>query len=108
MSGRQQRRRRHPTRRDDQALARLRARIDALDPFRLTALHDLVTLPGSLVLGLAVLDGRLTAAEAHALSRIDEVFQAEHWGQDDEAEQAAQNRLEAMENAQRLLGLLGS
>ena len=97
-----------PIAQDDQALARLRARIGALDPFRLTALHDLVTLPGSLVLGLAVLDGRLTAAEAHALSRIDEAFQAEHWGQDDEAEQAAQNRLEAMENAQRLLGLLGS
>ena len=97
-----------PIAQDDQALARLRARLGALDPFQLTAVHDLVTLPGSLILGLAVLDGRLTAAEAHALARIDEVFQAEQWGQDGEADQAAANRLEAMKNAERLLKLLAS
>lgn len=45
---------------DPQALARLREAVGALDVFGLTALHDLVTLPGSLVLGLAVIRGRLT------------------------------------------------
>lgn len=97
-----------PVAQDAEALARLRAPLDGLDAFRLTALHDLVTLPGSLVLGLAVLDGRLTAAEAHALSRVDDEFQAEGWGRDDEAETAAANRLVAMENAERLLKLLAS
>lgn len=97
-----------PIPQDPAALARLRARIGQLDAFRLTALHDLVTLPGSLVLGLAVLDGRLTAAEAHELSRIDEAFQAETWGHDEEADIAAANRLQGMQNAERLLGLLKS
>ena len=97
-----------PVGQDAGALARLRARIGGLDAFRLTALHDLVTLPGSLILGLAVLEGRLTAAEAHALSRIDEEFQAATWGQDTEAEAAAANRLAAMESAERLLDLLKS
>lgn len=97
-----------PVAQDPQALARLRARLGALDPFQLTAVHDLVTVPGSLILGLAVLDGRLTAAEAHALARIDEEFQADQWGRDEEADTAAQNRLEAMENAERLLKLLAS
>jgi chaperone required for assembly of F1-ATPase len=37
------------------------------------------------VLGLAVERGHLTAADAYELSRIDEAYQAEHWGEDAEA-----------------------
>lgn len=87
------------------ALERLRRRVAALDPFALTALHDLVTLPGSLVLGLAVLAGRIDAAEAHRLSRLDEEFQAAQWGRDAEADAAADARREAMLAAERLFRL---
>ncbi|WBU57633.1 ATP12 family chaperone protein [Paracoccus sediminicola] len=97
-----------PVAQDADALTRLRDRIGALDPFRLTGLHDLVTLPGSLILGLAVKEGRLSAAEAHELSRIDEEYQAEIWGRDEEADTAAANRREAMQQAARFLGLLNS
>ncbi|MDO5605294.1 MAG: ATP12 family protein [Paracoccus sp. (in: a-proteobacteria)] len=97
-----------PVAQDPAALARLRARLDGLDPFRLTALHDLVTLPGSLILGLAVLEGRLDAGAAHDLARIDEAYQAEVWGSDPEAEAAAAARGVAMRDAERLLELLGS
>lgn len=97
-----------PVAQDADALARLRARIAQMDPYELTAFHDLVTLPGSLILGLAVMDGRLTADEAHTLARLDEEFQAERWGRDDEADAAAEGRLTAMRNAERLLGLLKS
>ena len=88
------------------ALANLRARLAMLTPWELTALHDLVTLPGSLILGLAVFDGRLTADDAHSLSRIDEDHQAEAWGRDEEAEAAAAARLTALRDAARLLELL--
>ena len=67
------------------SLAALADRVAALGPHELAALHDLVAIPGSLVLGLAVAAGRLTADEAFALSRIDEVWQAEQWGEDAEA-----------------------
>ncbi|MFV0409709.1 MAG: ATP12 family chaperone protein [Paracoccus sp. (in: a-proteobacteria)] len=97
-----------PIAQDAAALARLRARLDPVDSFRLTALHDLVSLPGSLVLGLAVFDGRLNAEEAHALSRIDEAYQAEIWGRDEEADIAADERLKAIRNAEYLLSLLKS
>lgn len=90
-----------PVVQDDGAQARLLARIKALDPWGVTALHDLVTLPGSLILGLAVLDGRLSADEAFALSRIDEDYQAAQWGEDEEAADAAARRLEAMRDAER-------
>lgn len=93
---------------DDDSLRKLRAQVDALDPFTLTALHDLVTLPGSLILGLAVLKGRLSADQAHDLASIDEKFQAERWGADEEAEQAAQGRLQAIRDAERFWKLLQS
>ncbi|MDO5656855.1 MAG: ATP12 family protein [Paracoccus sp. (in: a-proteobacteria)] len=96
-----------PIAQDGPALSRLRARLDGLSPFGLTALHDLVTLPGSLILGLAVIEGRLDAERAFALSRIDEDFQAEHWGLDPEAAEAAAARLTAMRDAERLWQLLG-
>ena len=65
--------------------AALRDAVAALDPYALTALANLVPALGSLVLGLAVVRGALDAAEAHRLSLIDELFQEEFWGQDDEA-----------------------
>lgn len=84
------------------ALARLLGEVRGLDVFGLTALHDLVTLPGSLVLGLAVIRGRITAEQVFRLARIDEDFQAERWGEDDEAQEAAQNRRQAILHAERL------
>ena len=67
-----------------------------------------MSVSARLILGLAVMDGRLTADEAHTLARLDEEFQAERWGRDDEADAAAEGRLTAMRNAERLLGLLKS
>ncbi len=91
-----------PVPQDPAALDRLRAHVGALDAWGLTALHDLVTLPGSLILGLAVLHGRLDATDAHALARLDEDFQARMWGRDDDAEAASAARAAAMADAQRL------
>ena len=45
---------------------------------------EFVTMSGSLVLGLAVLEGRLSAEDGWDLSRIDEDWQIEQWGEDEE------------------------
>jgi chaperone required for assembly of F1-ATPase len=71
------------------ALARLSARVGQLNPFALVALHTATSITGSLALGLALLDARLTAREAFALSQLDETFQSEKWGQDAEAQARA-------------------
>lgn len=94
-----------PVTQDQASLNRLHDRVRTLDNFGLTALHDLVTLPGSLILGLAVIDGRLTAEQAFALSRIDEEHQAKLWGEDDEARAAAESRRAAMAQAARFWAL---
>ena len=65
-----------------QAFARA---VEGRDDFALVALHGAASITGSLVLGLAVAEGRLTAAQAFALSILDETFQAEAWGRDAEA-----------------------
>ncbi len=97
-----------PVAQDAGALGRLRARLAAMTPFELTAAHDLVALTGSLVLGLAVAEGRLSVDEAWRLSRIDEDWQAEVWGTDDEAGDAAARRHAALRHAGRFWALCRS
>ncbi|MCK5444285.1 MAG: ATPase [Rhodospirillaceae bacterium] len=59
--------------------------LTALDVFTLTALASLVGVCGSLVLGVALLQGRLKGDETYQLSQLDEFWQADNWGEDDEA-----------------------
>ena len=74
-----------PANQSAESLDALRRHAEALDDFRLDGLVASVSLLGSAVLGLAVERGRLTAAEAFELSRVDEVHQIENWGEDAEA-----------------------
>ena len=94
-----------PVPQDPAALTALRRAVAAQDPIALTALGVLVPGFGSLVLALAVVQGRLEAAEAHRLSILDESYQEDFWGT--EAETAARRARIAAEVAQaaRLLAL---
>lgn len=84
-----------PVDQDPESLARLGQVVHGFDPFQLTGLHDLVAISGSLVLGLAVAAGNLTAELAFDMSRIDETWQIEQWGEDeDEALLVASKRLD--------------
>lgn len=78
----------------------------ALDAWRLGMLVRAAQLGGSAVLGLAFVEGALESAELHKLAFLDEVWQAEKWGQDSEA--AARRAAIAAELAEagRLLALL--
>lgn len=67
------------------ALARLHAEVSRFDNFALAAVHDLISLSGSLVLALAVTRDAVTPDEAWTLSRIDEHWQISQWGEDEDA-----------------------
>ncbi|HVP85400.1 MAG TPA: ATP12 family protein [Rhizomicrobium sp.] len=88
-----------------EVLEKLASRAGRLTPFALVALHTATAITGSLALGLAVVEGRLTAAEAFTLSRLDEDFQAERWGRDAEAEARAAHLRADLEAAERFLRL---
>jgi chaperone required for assembly of F1-ATPase len=61
-------------------------KIESLDSWALTAFHDLVSLSGSLVIGFAALYDLHPAEMLWGLSRIDETWQQEQWGSDEEAQ----------------------
>lgn len=68
-----------------EALAALRRAVEAYDDMALVALHAATAAAGSLIVALALLDGRIDAAEAFAASQLDETFQIKKWGEDAEA-----------------------
>ena len=68
------------------ALATFRRVLEACDLFALTALAGATGSAGSLVIALALAEGRLSADEAADAALLDDLFQAEKWGSDPEAE----------------------
>ena len=94
-----------PVSQPPEALSALRRAVLALPPLDLVALGVLVPAFGSLVLGLAVVEGRLDAAEALRLATLDETFQEQFWGVDAEAAARRARIAGEVEQAARLLAL---
>lgn len=88
------------------ALAALAGALATRRAEALAALGVVVPALGSLVLGLALAEGALDAAEAHALSILDETFQEEFWGSDAEALARRRRVGEEIAAAARVLDLL--
>ncbi len=86
-----------PVRQHRDSIAALRDAVAAYDPYGLAALGVAVPALGSLVLGLALAEARLDPVRAYTLSALDELFQAELWGEDEEA--AARRRAVAADIA---------
>ena len=86
-------------------MAAFRDVVGALDAFGLTALYELTALSGSLVIGLAALAGQDGAAFWTA-SRVDEDWQAETWGVDEEAAETAARKRNDFMTALRFWQLL--
>jgi len=84
---------------DANALTVLAKRVGQMTPFELAAFHDLVGMSGSLIIGFAVTDRFLPVAELWSRSRIDEDWQIEQWGEDEEAMTTAATKRTAFEHA---------
>jgi chaperone required for assembly of F1-ATPase len=87
---------------------RLAHEVAALDAFRLAGLSPLVTIGGSPVAALAVLEGAMTPGEAWDAVSVDERWQIDQWGADAEAVAALDNRRRDFMAAASFLELLGS
>lgn len=90
---------------DPKAVGLLRDQTHALDPFELAAFHDLVSLSGSLVLGFAASRSARPAEELWNISRLDELWQEEQWGEDEDATALALIKRDAFLHAVRMFGL---
>jgi chaperone required for assembly of F1-ATPase len=88
------------------ALGALRQALEEFDPFTLAALHVIASITGSTVLALAVGEGFIPGAAAFQLSRIDETYQAEKWGEDAEAIKRAAALAHELDKAVELIVLV--
>jgi len=85
------------------ALLALRQALAAQSAFTIGAVHVIASITGSVVLALAVADGFISGRDAFALSRIDETYQAEKWGEDAEAARRAGNLALDLDKAVELM-----
>ena len=84
----------------------IRRAVDAFDdPLALAALATMTSLMGSVLLSLAVAHRRLLPEQAWAAAHVDEDFQMEVWGGDEEAEERRARRWADMKAAAELLSL---
>ena len=72
---------------------------DAASPFRLAALHVMTTLTGSCVIALAAALGEIDVDAAWTAAHVDEDFQMNAWGFDEEALARRERRLDEMRAA---------
>lgn len=85
------------------ALLALRQALEKEGPFTLGALHVIASITGSAVLALAVAHGFISGPNAFALSRIDEIYQAEKWGEDAEAAKRTAHLAHELDKAVELM-----
>ncbi|MBT3359685.1 MAG: ATPase [Rhodospirillales bacterium] len=65
--------------------ATLRKTVEVFDDFEIAVLSSVTAAAGSIVVALALMNGRIGGEEAFAASQLDESYQIEKWGADDEA-----------------------
>jgi chaperone required for assembly of F1-ATPase len=75
---------------DADVLELLSEHVHRMDEFALAAFHDLVSLSGSLILGFAAAQDLHPVPRIWAASRLDETWQEEQWGEDEEAQKTAE------------------
>ena len=96
-----------PATQPSEALDRLRARADAVasDEERLAALHLATTLTGSAVLALSLADTGADADAVWTAAHLDEDWNREQWGADEEADRMRAIKRRDFDVAARVLGL---
>lgn len=87
-------------------IERLAAAAAARDAFRLAAVSPLVTISGSLIVGLALAENAIDLDTAWAAASLDEAWQAGQWGEDADAAAVLAARRQDFAAAHHFLSLL--
>jgi chaperone required for assembly of F1-ATPase len=95
-----------PVDQPDATIVALQDAVFAQNPWRITALTPLVTIGGSLVAGLALLERAFDADALWEAVSLDDLYQERRWGADAEAQKARAAHKHDWDNAARFLTLL--
>lgn len=90
---------------DENETTKLTRKVHDLNAFELAAFHDLVSLSGSLIIGFAAIQEHMDPSELWLRSRIDEIWQEEQWGSDEEASEMSEVKRRAFMHADRFFHL---
>lgn len=96
-----------PARQPPAALQALREAVRGYDDMRLAAVSAAVRAAGSLILALALVEGRMTAADAFEAAELEATFQIEQWGEDAEAQARRRTLAAELEAVERFVRALG-
>jgi chaperone required for assembly of F1-ATPase len=92
----------------EEAKARLKEAVSAYTDAALSAIYNLTHTSGSVVMALAVAEGRLTAEGAFAAAQVEELYQIERWGDDPHAKKQREGVQKDIEACTKFLALLGN
>lgn len=95
-----------PVDQPDATIAALQDAVFTQDAWRTTALTPLVTIGGSLIAGLALVDRAFDADALWDAVSLDDLYQERRWGADSEAQKARAAHKRDWDNAARFLSLL--
>ena len=88
-----------------EAVAALGRALAGRDDFALAAINAAATLTRSAIIALAFSEGRLDADEAFAAAELDEIYQAEKWGRDEQALIQSRSKATELTNIARFFRL---
>ncbi|MFT5639317.1 MAG: chaperone required for assembly of F1-ATPase [Paracoccaceae bacterium] len=91
---------------DPKHLAGFSGSVHALGPFQLTGFHDLVTHSGSLLIAFAAILEFEGPNDLWDRAQVDEIWQAEQWGADEDAEVVEAKKRQEFLDAFRFFGLV--
>ncbi len=80
--------------------------LSQMDHFQLMACHDLIMGSGSIVISRAVVEGHIDANTGWAASIVDEIWQMEQWGDDEEAKILRDTKARDFKTAAQMIRLL--
>jgi chaperone required for assembly of F1-ATPase len=91
-----------------EAKVRVKEAVSTYSDAALSALYNLTHTSGSVVIALAVAEGRLTHEAAFAAAQVEELYQIERWGDDPHARKQREGVQKDIAACARFLGLLGA
>ena len=97
-----------PADQPDDAIRTLTEAVAAHDSMKLAALHLATASCGSIVVALALAEGRLDADSAFAAAELDQTFEIERWGEDAEMTRRRAGLKAEIAAAARFLALLAA
>ncbi len=91
---------------EPESLLRFGKHVERLDPFKLVAFHHAMTQTGSALLTCMMLEHAIDRDAAWHVAMLDEEYQSEEWGRDDEADIRRANQKAEFDAAVKFAGLV--